>query len=197
MDLVRATPTPWNLDQKIDIFECRVDVWQLGVAVAVLQQIEANQPPAIWSHSAYGMLAISFTYFEMIGKTVNPNSRARGTASADFNHGFCDVYLSHKPADNNLADANVPFVVAVRDRVRNGVYHLAYTKNGLLIHNDQSITDDFTSVTNGNDTNYYVKPHSMVRTVLDHFPGFTARLRDSANTNLRAKFEAFFDDFHA
>lgn len=198
MNLAAQTATPWSVDDKIDIFECRVDVWQLGVGVAMLTNIESNQPPSIWSHSAYGMLAITFTYFEMLGKTLNPNSRSRGTAGVDFNHGFCDVYPAYRPNDGNYADANVPVVVAFRDRVRNGMYHLAYTKNNILIHNDSRITDDDVFVSQcGADTIYYLNPHKMVRTIVDHFPSFTARLRDTANTNRRTKFETFFDEFHA
>lgn len=198
MSLAAQTATPWSVDDKIDIFECRVDVWQLGVAVAMLTNIESNQPPSIWAHSAYGMLAITFTYFEMLGKTLNPNSCSRGTAGVDFNYGFCDVYPAYRPNNGNCADANVPVTVALRDRVRNGMYHLAYTKNNILIHNDSRITDDDVFVSqSGADAIYYLNPHKMARTILDHFPSFTASLRDTTNINLRTKFETFFDEFHA
>jgi hypothetical protein len=68
---------PWTLEQKIDFFECRVDVWQLGVAVEMLKQIEAHEPPSIWSHAAYGLLSVIASYFEMVGKVLNPRSGPR------------------------------------------------------------------------------------------------------------------------
>src|SRR5437868_13720902 len=94
--VVHATPDtlfatmsePLSLDDKIKLFECRVDVWQLGTAVAILKQIEASNHPSIWSHSAYGLLWILTSYFEMIGKSLNSNSRKSGTAGNDFAAGF-------------------------------------------------------------------------------------------------------------
>lgn len=198
MDLLKQTAQPWTVDDKINIFECRVEVWQLGVAVALLKNIESKPQPSIWSHSAYGMLAIAFTYFEMIGKTLNLSSRSRGTAGTDFNHGFCDVYHSFKPLAENYDDTNLPVVVAIRDRVRNGMYHLAYTKKNLVIHNDTQVSDDDIFVSQQPKvTIYYINPHRMVRTIVSHFPSFTARLRDPVNAGYRRQFEVFFDDFHS
>jgi len=58
MDLKNSMAKPWTDDQKLDLFECRVDVWTLGVAVAMLRQIEENTPPSVWSHAAYGLLTV-------------------------------------------------------------------------------------------------------------------------------------------
>ena len=70
--LFRSMREPWSIDDKIRLFECRVEVWQLGVAVAILRQIEASEQPSIWSHAAYGLVSILTSYFEMIGKTLSP-----------------------------------------------------------------------------------------------------------------------------
>ncbi|MDZ7620518.1 MAG: hypothetical protein U1E05_26240 [Patescibacteria group bacterium] len=77
MQLRATKPAPLTLDDKIDLFECRVDAWQLGTAVALLTAIESHQQPSIWSHAhaAYGLLSCAVSYFEMIGKTLNPKSR--------------------------------------------------------------------------------------------------------------------------
>ncbi len=197
MVLSNRTPEPWSIDDKINIFECRVEVWQLGVAVAMLKNNESNANSSIWRHSAYGMLSVIFSYFEMIGKTLNLNSRPRGTASRDFNHGFCDVYPSYKPTDDDYRDDNLTFVVALRDRVRNGMYHLAWTKHNFAIHNDPRIADELFVTQAGPQSVYYLNPHKMVRTIVDHFPSFVARLREESNADSRSKFETFFDDYHA
>jgi hypothetical protein len=99
MDLASTQGKPKSFAKKLRLFECRVDVWQLGVAAKMLRQIEApeNDPRSIWCHAAYGLVAVAFSYFEMIGKTINPGSKKKDTANEDFNWGFCDVYPHLKP----------------------------------------------------------------------------------------------------
>lgn len=205
-----ATPKPWSLDKKIEIYECMIEVWYLGPAVAMLRQIESSQPPSVWSHSAYALVSMTFSYFEMIGKSLS----ASGKAGEDFNMGFCDVYPAFTPLNGIYADkivqptgpappnTDIQPVVRFRDLIRNGVYHLGYTKAGVVLHNDQPHIADFEERAvpdpanpGQTKTKFRVNPHTYVRTVLDHFPGFIARLGVSANTSLRSNFEAFFDQF--
>jgi len=119
MDLKKSLIRPWTDDQKLDLFECRVDVWTLGVAVALLHEIDHGKKGSIWQHAAYGLLTISFTYFEMIGKTLNPNSATSGTASEDFNVGFCDVYRCRSDrfdAGTDSVEPSPPFDAVQADR---------------------------------------------------------------------------------
>lgn len=200
MVLAREREQPWSPDDKLELFECRVDVWQLGPAVEILKQIEGSQDQSSpWAHAAYALLAVGFTYFEMIGKTLNPASEPYGTAGLDFNHGFCDVYPGFAVAGSDRSDKSLPEVRAFRDRVRNGIYHLGYTKNNLLIHNSPNVSHDFLVDSSAPAPVYLVNPHRMIRTVVEHFPGFMTRLRDSTPeaTDLRSRFVRFFDQFHA
>jgi len=200
MEFMRQIPGPWTLTNKIDVFECRVEVWQLGVAVEMLKEIERNKHPSIWSHSAFGLIAVVFTYFEMIGKTLNPKSRCSGTTAPDFNYGFCDVYPEYQPATGDYQDANLPEVRGFRDRIRNGMYHLAGTKTYLVIHNNPEITKDFVvdGESHAGHLVYRMNPHRVTRTIVDHFPDFVARLRDSKPefADMRRKFLEFFDTFY-
>ena len=208
----------WTLADKIRMFECRVDVWHLGVGVAVLREIDAAKNPSIWSHAAYGLVSVVFNYFEMIGKTVNPLSATSQTAGDDFNYGFCDVYPEFKPT-SGICSALIPTagrlrkhwppnphisdVKEFRDRIRNGIYHLGYTKNGVWLHNSKTRKKDF-EIRKMADrkrpgqkiTTYWINPHRITATLVDHFSGFVARLRDPANTTLQAKFVDFFDNYH-
>ena len=204
LDFRDSIPKPWNLEDKIKIFECRVEVWQLGVAVEILKEIENNLIPSIWSHAGFSLIAVAFSYFEMIGKSLNPNSRKRGTAGEDFNYGFCDVYTEYRPTINKYKDKDIsPDVVEFRDRVRNGMYHLAYPKKGVGIHNEDSISIKDFVISDVSDTTgvrkiYWVNPHRMIRTLVDHFPTFIARL-NNPNPDfqiMRKQFEIFFDEFH-
>lgn len=217
MDLKKSLKEPWSDDDKVKLFECRVDVWMLGVAVAILAEIDHAKKGSIWQHGAYGLLTVSFAYFEMIGKTLNPNSRTSGTANDDFIYGFCDVYQKFKPANNVYSDkippppgspqgtkatantdAHIVEVCEYRDRARNGLYHLGYTKTGLLIHNDTGCTEDFekeseTDAAGNLVEKFRINPHRLTRTIVSHFPGFIARIK--ADPTLKMKFLQFFNVF--
>jgi hypothetical protein len=127
---------------------------------------------------------------------MNPNSRSSGTAGQDFNFGFCDVYTQFRPANGDCSqDANCPEVKNFRNRVRNGMYHLAYTKNDLFISGSYSTDLEVATVSGG--TEYRLNPHRIVRTLVSHFPTVTRRLCDPQETQLRTKFVEFFDRFHS
>ena len=120
----------------------------------------------------------------------------------DFNFGFCSVYTAFTPANCGFNDTN-PAIAPVkefRNRVRNGLYHLGYTKSGLWLHNDDG-KPDFEVVQepdpNGAGTIdvYRVNPHSMTRSIISHFPGFVSSVR--TQTTLQTKFIDFIDTFHA
>lgn len=214
MELKSTLPAEMTLDQKIDLFECRVEVWHLGVAAAILKQIESAKNPSIWSHAAYGLIAITFTYFEMIGKTLNPDSQSSGTSSDDFNYGFCNVYSDFKPTNGVYTDKlpvpsgtkpqnNDPEILKVkefRNRIRNGIYHLGYTKKGLWIHNDIGRPDfeiEQAAYRSGGSTinTYRMNPHGTTRTVIEHFARFISNLRDPTK-GLQKKFLEYFDKYH-
>lgn len=203
MVLQHTLQAPNERPDSLQLFECRVEVWQLGVAVQVLREMESDQRPqdSIWSHAAYGLIAIAFSYFEMIGKSLNPGSAKSKTARIDFNYGLCDVYPEHAPSSGKYDDSDVPFVSAFRDRVRNGMYHLAYTKNNLIIHHNRGVSEkdlDFKPEWHGARDVYFLDPHLMVRTIVDHFSGFVRRLREPGERYrlMQLKFDEFFDEFH-
>jgi hypothetical protein len=199
--LYTSLPEPWSIDDKIRLFECRVDVWQLGPAVAMIKQIEASRHPSVWSHAAYGVVSILTSYFEMIGKTLNPKSRKSGTAGEDFAAGFRDVYPNYTYKTD---DGEVKEDIRLQEAwslLRNGIYHLGYTKRGVVLHNSPEVEDDFGGLLIPQGDNLYritfgVNPHSLTRTLVNHFPRFVARLKDPAQVALRQKFEEFVDDFH-
>ena len=199
MTIVQKLGNPCTPEEKLEVFECRVDVWQLGVAVELLKQIEANQPPSIWSHAAYGLVALTTSYFEMVGKILNPAATPWKHADKDFNIGFCDVYPEYLPDNGNMK--KVRFVDGLRGRMRNGMFHLGYTKRGLIIHNGPGVERDFQPVrvqtpAGGHVQAYCVNPHKMTRTILNHFPGLIARIRRSESDGLWKNFLKFYDDLH-
>jgi len=188
------------IEMMLIVFECRVDVWQFGPAVEMLKLMEAAKDTSVWAHAGYTLLASCFHYFEMIGKTLNPASNGRRSSGVDFNHGFCDVYPTFAAAVNARTDKALPHVAQFRDRIRNGMYHMGYTKSRLFIHHaPNKWPDDFMIVTEDGQNNYLVNPHNLTRTIVEHFPGLMARLRnpDFALDSLRRKFVEFYVAFHA
>ena len=202
MELLRNRQAPQSIDDMFDLFECRVDVWQLGPAVEILKEIESNASfgPSVWAHSAYALLAVVSTYFEMIGKTLNPSSEPSRTAGLDFNHGFCDVYPMFAGSVTERSDQALPEVREFRDRLRNGLFHLGYTKANLLIHNEprDRVPADFFVDKNCAPPRYLVNPHELTRTVVAHLPSFMARLRSGTpeTNDLQTRFRRFFTEFH-
>jgi hypothetical protein len=188
------------IEMMLVVFECRVDVWILGPAVEMLKLMEAaHEQMSPWAHAGYSLLAATFSYFEMIGKILNPASNGWRTSSDDFNHGFCDVYPTFAPKAADRSDSAVPTVAQFRDRVRNGMYHLGYTKSHLFIHHQpKRWREDFTVEIQKGERFYFVNPHTMTRTVVTHFPTLIARLKNPAPEfdQLRTKFVDFYVNFH-
>ena len=189
-----------SVDQMLLLFECRVDVWKFGPAVEMLKAMDvAGDQESVWAHAAYALLDVMCSYFEMVGKILNPGSRGSGTARPDFNHGFCDVYSEFGTAGPDKSDVALPVVKAFRDRLRNGIYHLGYTKTDLMIHNQPfNYPRDFMVISEGGRDFYLVNPHQMTRTVVAHFVGVMSRLRDCSPEfePMQSKFREFFVDYH-
>lgn len=151
-----------------------------------------SEQTSVWAHAGYALIGCTFSYFEMVGKILNPASNGWRTSGEDFNRGFCDVYPHFvAPAGGRMGSA-LPDVRQFRDRVRNGMYHLGYTKSHLYIHNaPQEFPDDFTTRMQGTERYYFVNPHAMTQTVVGHFPSLMSRLQNRTphSTNCEASFE--------
>lgn len=200
--------SPWSLKQEIDFFQCRVEVWQLSPAVEMLKQIEGHRDhTAAWCHAAYGLLFMLTSYFEMVGKILNPNSNQWRSGDADFNFGFCDAYprlpVTQPVADSHHDrhhDKSVPHVAKIRDLMRNGLFHLGFTKRNFIIHNCSEYPSDFEhqpiSDPKGCADVYLMNPHKVTRTIVQHFGKFVDELRNPENEVRQKKFHDFAGKFH-
>ena len=191
-----ALAGPPTFADLVRLFQCRVEVWHLGVAVQMLHDIEFNSPPSTWSHAAYGLLSLTFVYFETIGKVLNADAAPSNTPAVEFGLGFSDVYGNVTTSLGSQYDPKEFYW-----RAHNGLFHLGSTTRGLWVHNERSISvKDFDIVPrNPNDPTslrYYVNPHAAVRTIVEHFPTFIQRLLDpdARYDGLRAKFKKVVGD---
>jgi len=199
---------PWSLKQQIDYFQCRVEVWQLSPAVEMLKQIEGHDNDTVaWCHADYGLLFILTSYFEMVGKILNPNSNQWRSGDTDFNIGFCDIYptlgVSQPEAGSNHDrhhDDTIPHVAKIRDLMRNGLFHLGFTKRNFIIHNSPNYPRDFehqpVADRKGFADVYLMNPHKVTRSIVEHFGKFIDELRDPANDVRQKKFQDFAGNFH-
>lgn len=184
---------PLQYADLVRLFCCRVEVWHLGVAVQMLHDIEFNSPPSVWSHAAYGIVALLFNYFETIGRIINPKPVGQHATEMDFDFGFRDVYNDIRTSDGTEYDP-----IQFYNRARNGLFYLGSTPHGLWVHNERSISvKDFDiiqkNLADPASRKYYVNPHSATRTIVDHFPTFIERLIDSDPDNeaMRVRFREF------
>jgi hypothetical protein len=180
----------------VRLFCCRMEVWHLGVATQILQSIEYNQPPSVWSHAAYSLVALLFNYFETTGRILNPAPQSTRATEMDFDCGFRDVYDDITTSTGEEYDP-----IEFYNRARNGLYYLGSTRRGLWVHNDRSISSKDFDIINKNPADpatlkYYVNPHSATRAMVDHFPTFVERLNDDdpRNEPMRVRFRNFFGD---
>ena len=185
-----------HFSDHLRLFECRMEVWQLGVAVQMLHEIEYGNPPSIWSHAAYALVTLLTTYFETIGRIVNTDTAVPNTAAMDFECGFRDVYPTVTTSSGKGYDPKEFYL-----RARNGLYALGSTKRGLWVHNERSIsTQDFDIIQKNPadpaSEKYLVNPHAVVRTLVEHFPTLIQRLHDPnpKYDAMRAQFREHFSD---
>lgn len=168
-----ASPT---LEKKIDVFEERVRVWQLDVAVEIERQINVTQDQdEPMKHAGYALISILLSYFEMVGEVL---TGAKGKSTNNFVAGFENVF------PGALSEINIR---KIYKRVRCGMYHVAHTTKGTVVSGVFSAA----FLMDAKD-NVCVNPHLMVHAVREHFDEFVSRLRDPNEAALHAYFESHF-----
>jgi len=86
-------PDGMTLENKIDVFEDRIDGWQIGIAKKIIQhEIQ---------HSDYALLHIVFSYFEMIGRYIS-GSIGDNRPSPNFKKGVKATFPEIGPNEKNF-----------------------------------------------------------------------------------------------
>lgn len=194
-EFIAQATMPLDPDGKIDFFECRVDVYQLSPAAAMLKMMDDAGEKTAWGQADHALMLVTTSYFEMIGKVVNPGSRKRNTSGVDFDEGFADVFPNFVREHGRMG------IEDFRQLMRNGLYHLGYPKKNLLVHNSPTEpweVDRVTVIDPREDGLYggvisLINPRRVAYSIVAHFGWFLDRLR--ANEDWRRKFEQFNDEF--
>jgi hypothetical protein len=163
---------PPSLNQKIDIFEDRVQGWQLSIAESCRTVSE---------HSGYGVLHIITSYFEMIAKYLE-GFAARGQSEEYFRKGALAVL----PETAATSDTVLKHLY---EGLRCGLYHGGMTTPRILI----SWGADHPMLPSADGELLLLNPELLLNRMTAHFSGYVSDLRNTANHDLRTRFEKRFD----
>jgi hypothetical protein len=162
-----------SLDEKITIFEDRINGWFLDVVsrVIVLDGQEDGFRP-----TDFAILAILAVYFEMIAQ-YHSGRGSRGASRAQFCEGIKLVF----PRRYNDHQKN-----AIYTSVRCALYHNGLTR-GAVVGRERQEAFPF------EDGLVWINPTSLLVGIRQHFTDFIANLRNPASAVARQRFETIYD----
>ena len=181
-----ALAFPLSLDLKIDIFQERIDGWQIAIADqcyrGILDTAGNRISPGI-PHSGFGTLYLLLSYFEMIAKY---EAGDLSEVSGDwFKKGVKRIYpeLAAKTETEKLQ-----ILKKLYKGARCGLYHAGLTRKFVYISGDVASIDF--DVHSGTLT---INPGDMIDRVAANLKSYCQQLRNPAETVLRANFKTKFD----
>lgn len=183
-ELKKSSP----LDGKVAIFAERVRGWQIDVALEIEKQIVRANGRGVMGHAAYALIAVFFSYFEMLGQFLagkTSDTAARGfpkiAASDAFAEGFRYVYPS--------TTLSGPDIKLLYSRIRCGLYHDGFTKRKVVIDGDYSFAFE---VLQGK---VRMNPHVVVKDVASSFEKYIKELQSTGGMSKpkRIAFKNLFD----
>lgn len=164
----------WLIEDKIKLFEDQTIGWQLEIADDIINKNAENN-----RHAGFAILAILFSYFEMIGKYIKgANTRE---SKKYFRIGLLDVFPEFA--------VNERIVDILYSEARCGMYHQAIVGKRIVLSRkyNKAIVQD------KNDTEIVViDPHSLTTLLIKHFNGYIGCLKKN-NTVSRQNFITRFD----
>ncbi len=166
-------PNGLNLDNKIEIFEARIEGWQFGIAKEMIEMKI--------HHRGFAILQIIFCYFEMIGKYIS-GYLGEDKSNFYFQKGVKATF-PEIPADQEL------LLKSLYKNVRNGLYHIGMTKTNVVLRDDIPGSIGYNSERNL----VAICPDRLVNDLDISFHNYIAKIRDPKNIELREKFELRFD----
>lgn len=183
---------PLSLDDKVTLFLARTRGWQLDIAqrcIAGMSDDEGRVIAAPIPHSAFAVLHILFSYFEMIAKFHQgfvPEYPWDRRSEAYFKEGVLLVCPSLRKQPVGLMDE---VLYLLYQEARCGLYHSGMTAGRIVVAQGMDAAMTYTS----DDGRLWIDPRLLVLEMQDHLSDYEARLRDPSKTVLRENFEKRFD----
>jgi len=171
-----------NVCDKIDAFEKHVLDRQLRIAQILGQHFVNNEVGDPLSQSAFAIVNIGFSYFEMIEQFAAGES-SHGKSREFFKRGFARVF------PQSVVDAND--AARLYSMIRCGMYHTAMPTDRCGLTRELSTA---IAVENGV---IVMNPTLLIAKLISHFRQFCSDLRDGNHCDLQRNFETMFDSLSA
>ncbi|MGA2284987.1 MAG: hypothetical protein ABSG55_01790 [Dehalococcoidia bacterium] len=164
-------PDSLSFEDKVIIFSDTVQGWQLDVADRLLRNDR---------HAGFAALSVVLSYFEMIARYRDGRWEYERDSAERFKDGVRWVY-------SDLPDPGV--LDPLWETVRNGMYHRATTKRGVVLDGEFPVAIELKGST------VEINPHLLVRDLQQHFGRYVADLLDASQEELRTNFQTVFDSW--
>lgn len=181
-----------SLEDKIDVFEDRMNGWLLQHAYALLDEKYTRRKDA-----GFAVLTLVTAYFEPI-ESYHSGRPSNHHSKAFFRQGFLRVFpnLPATLKSNGFAGAD-QLAIDIADEVyihlRCGLFHEGGTKHKLVVRQDTAPLGLMLDVITGDVGSIVIDPARFLAEVQNHLNNYVVQLRDTSKTSLRQNFETFFD----
>ena len=162
-----------SIDEKILIFEDRINGWFLEVAQELLNKINESEG---FPRSYFAVLAILALYFEMIGQYASGQS-SQNMSKRIFRQGMEEVF-GDEFAPNQRTE--------IYKSLRCALYHNGLTKGAIVgkLHIEPIYFDH---------GYIFINPHSLLEKLKEHFEFFIETLKNPDQTQARKNFVSIYD----
>jgi hypothetical protein len=181
-----------TLEDKIDVFEDRMNNWHLQHAYALLDEKYTRRKDA-----GFAVLTLVTGYFEPI-ESYHSGKPSDRHSKAFFRRGFLRVFLNLSTTLKNSGAVNadqlaVDIADEVYDHLRCGLFHEGGTKHKVIVRQDNAPLGFMLDMTTSDVGSIVIDPARFLALVQNHLNNHVAQLRDTSQTTLRQNFETFFD----
>lgn len=162
-----------NLEDKITIFEDRINGWFLDIAAQLLS-MEGEERE--FRSQDFAVLAVLAVYFEMIAQ-YHTGRGSNGASQTQFCVGVRFVF-PRRYSDQQQR--------TIYRSLRCALYHNGLTR-GAVVGREHEEAIEF------EDGLVWINPTSLLREIRSNFTDYIATLRNPANVNERQRFETIYD----
>ena len=163
----------WKFSDKVDVFEARIQGWQLDIAWDLAKRdMQKNQ---------LAVIHLVTTYFEMIGKYIE------GFIGDRSSKRYFKVGLRNVLPD--IGDREIQFMNSVYLNLRCGLYHLGRPAANVILDKAAPGALGY----NEEHDLIIINPTKLLTKVQASFDAYVKGLRHTSNRHLRSNFEVRFD----
>lgn len=171
-----------NVCDKINAFEQHVLNRQLFIAKILGQHFTQNTDGDPLSQSAFAIISIAFSYFEMIEQFATGQS-SHGQSGQFFMRGFALVFPDSVVVSEDAA--------RLYSKMRCGMYHTAMPTDRCGLTRELP-----TAIANENGV-IVINPSLLIDELIRHFERFCSNLRDGYHCDIQKNFETMWDSLSA